>query len=264
MSSDSFIQIEKKGPLYLIALNRPEARNAMNTEMIFQLSSALTKYEDDSEALCAVIYANGLHFTFGLELEEVANTLMERGENLYQKGSINPWDTGGTGRNRTKPIICAVHGFCLTLGIELLLACDIALAAEKTVFAQMEVQRGIPPFGGSTIRFVRTAGWGNAMKYILTGDSFDAKEAYRIGLVQEVLPKKDLLPRAIELAEKIAGQAPNAVKASLSMARKALIEGQEAAVKDLFPVTLENLKSEDGQEGIRSFLEKRSAVFKGK
>ncbi|TGJ99027.1 crotonase/enoyl-CoA hydratase family protein [Leptospira langatensis] len=264
MTSYAYILTEKKGPVFSIILNRPSERNAMNTQMIFELCDALTKYEDDTEARCAVIHANGLHFTFGLELQEVANTLLERGENLFPPKSINPWDTGGTGRIRKKPVICAVHGFCLTLGIELLLACDIGLAAEKTVFAQMEVQRGIPPFGGATVRFVRTAGWGNAMKYILTGDSFDAKEAYRMGIVQEVLPKKDLLPRAFELAEKISAQAPLAVQASIANARKALEEGQAPAISELFSITIENLRSPDGQEGVRSFLEKRNAVFKGK
>ncbi|TGK01642.1 crotonase/enoyl-CoA hydratase family protein [Leptospira semungkisensis] len=264
MTSYTYILTEKKGHVFSIILNRPSERNAMNTQMIFELSDALTKYEDDPDARCAVIYANGLHFTFGLELQEVAGALLEERRSLFTPNTINPWDTGETKRVRKKPVICAVHGFCLTLGIELMLACDIGLAADKTVFAQLEVQRGIPPFGGATIRFVRTAGWGNAMKYILTGDTFDAKEAYRLGIAQEVLPKKDLLPRAFELAEKISAQAPLAVQASIANARKALEEGQVPAISELFSITIENLKSPDGQEGVRSFLEKRAGVFKGK
>ncbi|PJZ24059.1 enoyl-CoA hydratase [Leptospira hartskeerlii] len=264
MKSYTYIQIEKKGPVFCIALNRPDARNAMNTQMIMELSDALTVYEDDPNSRCAVLYANGLHFTFGLELEDVAKSILEQGRNFFKKGNINPWDTGGTDRVRKKPLITAVHGFCLTLGIELMLASDIALAAEKTVFAQMEVQRGILPFGGATIRFVRTSGWGNAMKYILTGDTFDVSEAYRIGIVQEILPKKELLTRAIELAERISAQAPKAIDAVLTNARKAIEVGDLEAIDDLVPLVTDCLKSEDGQEGIRSLLEKRTAVFKGK
>ncbi|TGL64867.1 crotonase/enoyl-CoA hydratase family protein [Leptospira sarikeiensis] len=264
MKSYTYIQTEKKGKVFCIALNRPDVRNAMNTQMILELSEALTEYEDDPEARAAIIYANGLHFTFGLELEDVAKSILEQGRNFFRRDFINPWDTGGTDRIRKKPLICAVHGFCLTLGIELMLASDIAIAAEKTVFAQMEVQRGILPFGGATIRFVRTAGWGNAMKHILTGDSFDVAEAYRIGIIQEIVPKKELLSRAIELAEKITAQAPLAIDAVLANARKAIEVGHLEAMDDLVPLVTDCLRSEDGKEGIRSLLEKRTAVFKGK
>ncbi|EPG64247.1 crotonase/enoyl-CoA hydratase family protein [Leptospira wolffii] len=264
MKSYSFIQTEKKGSVFSIVLNRPDARNAMNTQMILELSDALTVYEDDPGSLCAVLSANGMHFTFGLELEDVAKSVISQGRNFFPRDKINPWDIGGTERKRTKPLICAVHGFCLTLGIELMLASDISLAADKTVFAQMEVQRGILPFGGATVRFVRTAGWGNAMRYILTGDNFDANEAHRLGIVQEILPKKELLPRAFELAEKIAVQAPLAVEAVLSNAKKALEIGEAEAFDELVPRVTACLQSEDGQEGIRSLLEKRKANFKGK
>lgn len=264
MKPYSYIQTEKIGPVFTIALNRPDARNAMNTQMILELSTALTDYEDDPTVRCAVLYANGLHFTFGLELEEVARSVIERGRSFFPQDKVNPWGIGGTDRIRTKPLICAVHGFCITLGIELMLASDISIAAEKTVFAQMEVQRGILPFGGATVRFVRTAGWGNAMRYLLTGDNFDTKEALRMGIIQEVVSKKELLPKALEIANKISAQAPLGIAALLQNANKALTEGQTQAFDELIPLVTSCLQSEDGQEGIRSLLEKRSAIFKGK
>ena len=102
------------------------------------------------------------------------------------EGGINPWQVEG--QQLTKPVVIAVQGTCLTLGIELMLASDIVVAADSATFAQIEVARGILPFGGATIRFPRAVGWGNAMRWILTGDTFDAAEALRIGLVQEVVP----------------------------------------------------------------------------
>ncbi len=145
-----------------------------------------------------------------------------------------------------------------------MLACDIVIAAEKTKFAQLEVQRGITPIGGSTIRFVRSAGWGNAMRYLLTGDVFSAEEAYRLGLVQEIVPKKNLLESAIQLAKKIAEQAPLSIKATLDNSRKYVMEGEGEATKNLVSITAGLLKSQDGKEGIQSFLQKRKANFVGK
>src|SRR6201999_1704517 len=102
------------------------------------------------------------------------------------EGGLHPWQVDG--RSLTKPGVLVVQGTCLTLGIELALGRDIVIAADSATFAQLEVARGILPFGGATIRFPRTAGWGDAMRWMLTGDSFDAAEAHRIGLVQEVVP----------------------------------------------------------------------------
>src|SRR3990167_2936499 len=114
-----------------------------------------------------------------------------------------------------------------------MLASDINLCASNTRFAQMEVQRGILPFGGATLRMPQTAGWGNAMRWLLTGDEFDAHEAYRLGLVQEVLASEELMPRALQLAERIAAQAPLGVQATLASARQTVREGADAAAASL-------------------------------
>ena len=124
-------------------------------------------------------------------------------------------------------------GTGLTLGIELALASDIVVAADDTVFAQLEVARAILPFGGATTRFAGVAGWGNAMRWMLTGDRFDAAEAHRMGLVQEVVPAGEQLTRARELAGRIAAQAPLAVQATLANARLAVSDGEAAAASRL-------------------------------
>ena len=127
----------------------------------------------------------------------------------------------------------------------------------------LRVQRGILPFGGATLRLQQLAGWGNAMSWLLTGDEFDAHEALRLGLVQEVMASEDLLPRAIELAQRIARQAPLGVQATLMSARQARQEGETAAAQALPSLVHKLMNSEDAKEGVRAMLEKRPGVFKG-
>jgi enoyl-CoA hydratase len=161
-------------------------------------------------------------------------------------------------------VVIAVQGICLTLGIELILASDIAIAAESTTFAQIEVARGILPFGGATIRLPRAVGWGNAMRWILTGDSFDAAEALRMGLVQEVVPTGTQYARALEIARRVAAQAPLAVQAALTNAKLAVREGDAAAEAQLQPELLRLVATEDSKIGMRAFLARSTAEFLGK
>ena len=156
----------------------------------------------------------------------------------------------------------AVDGYCLTIGIELILAADICIAGPNAKFGQIEIKRGIFPFCGATLRFHQRCGWGNAMRYLLTGDIFDAKEAYRIGLVQE-LTESHPLDRALELANTISDQAPLGVQQTIIHARKALLEGEEVAIPALLPTAQQLMNSDDTAEGLQSFLERRKAEFKG-
>jgi enoyl-CoA hydratase/carnithine racemase len=160
-------------------------------------------------------------------------------------------------------MVVAVQGICLTLGIELMLAADVRIAAEDTRFAQIEVKRGIYPVGGATLRFPAETGWGNAMRYLLTGDEFGAQDAYRMGLIQEVVPAGNQVERAVELAETIAAQSPLGVRATLASARLAR-ESETEAARRLLPDLLPIMQSEDAREGLASFLERRQGRFSGR
>lgn len=244
-----------------IELTRADKRNAFDRQMLRELAEAFTELDDDPSLRCGLLHAEGDHFTAGLELSDVGPAVA-KGEPLFPEGAVDP--LGLHGRVRTKPVVIAVQGWCLTLGIELLLACDIRLAAEGTRFGQIEVKRGIFPFGGATIRFPRVVGWGNAQRYLLTGDVFDAAEAFRIGLVQEVVPPEGLVERGIELAATVAKQAPLAVQASLRSSRVAVEQGQAAAMASMMEETRAIMKTEDAAEGLQSFVERREARFQGK
>ena len=176
-------------------------------------------------------------------------------------GGLDP--LGVYGPPLGKPMVCAVQGICFTIGIELMLGTDIRVAARGTRFGQIEIKRGIYPVGGATIRWPREAGWANAMRWLLTGDELTAEEAHRTGLVQELVEPGEQLPRAVEIAERIAAQAPLGVRATLASARLALADEAQAAARllpDLAPI----MASEDAREGVMSFLERRQARFTGR
>lgn len=244
-----------------IQLARSAKRNAFDRQMLAELAQAFTTLDDDPALRCGLLHAEGDHFTAGLELSDVGPSVA-KGDPLFPEGAVDP--LGLHGRVRTKPVVVAVQGWCLTIGIELMLAADIRIAAEGTRFGQIEVKRGIFPFGGATIRFPRVAGWGNAQRYLLTGDVFDAAEAFRIGLVQEVVAPAELLERGVALATTVAKQAPLAVQASLKSSRLAVEEGQAAAMASMMEDTRAIMQSADAAEGLQSFVERREARFEGK
>jgi enoyl-CoA hydratase/carnithine racemase len=154
-----------------------------------------------------------------------------------------------------------VHGWCLTIGIELMLAADVRVAADSARFAQIEVKRGIYPVGGATVRLVQEVGWGNAMRIVLTGEEFSAQEAHRIGLVQQVVPAGTQLQHALALAAIIARQSPVGVQASLASARLARAEGARAAFARMLPDLQQVMASDDAVEGLKAFLERREPRF---
>lgn len=257
----SRVTCERHGHVLLIGLDRVAKRNAFDLDLLNALSLAYGKFEADSEARVAVVFGHGEHFTAGLDLVNASAALAEGWQ--APPGGCDPWGVFA-GPRVSKPVIVAAQGYCLTIGIELMLAADINLCASNTRFAQKEVQRGIFPFGGATLRLHQVAGWGNAMRWLLTGDEFDAREAYRMGLVQEVVERGRHLERALALAETVAKQAPLGVQATLASARQAVNEGPEAAARALLPRLLELVGTEDAAEGVQSFLERREARFTGK
>jgi enoyl-CoA hydratase/carnithine racemase len=168
------------------------------------------------------------------------------------------------GRICRKPIIFAVQGICFTFGVETMLAADIRIAARNTRFAQLEVKRGIFPFGGATVRLVHEIGWGHAMRYLLTGDEMTAEDAFRLGLVQELVEPGQQFDRAMQMASSIAAQAPLAVQATLASARESLRDGEDLAFAGLFPRLMQLSDTDDVKEGLRAFMERRPGAFAGR
>jgi enoyl-CoA hydratase len=256
------ITVERDGHVLLIGFNRPDKRNAADFALLQELSLAYGELERDPALRVGFVFAHGDHFTGGLDLADVAPRIGTDGLDLVADGGINPWQLSG--QQLSKPVVMAVQGTCLTLGIELLLASDMAVAAASTRFGQIEVARGILPFGGATIRFPRAVGWGNAMRWILTGDMFDAAEAHRIGLVQEVVPDGEQYDRGLELARRVAAQAPLAVQAALANARLAIRAGDAAAESALQPALVRLVASEDAAIGMTAFATRTEADFVGR
>jgi enoyl-CoA hydratase len=259
-ASEGRITFERRASLALIGIDRPKKLNGFTPAMYGALAEAFDALEHDPEAGVGVLYAHGPNFTAGLQLDLFA-PMMRCGEPMIPVTAIDP--LGLREPMRTKPVVCAVQGICFTLGIELMLAQDIVVAADDCRFAQIEVKRGVIPTGGATMRFVERAGWGNAQRYLLTGDEFDAAEAYRLGFVQEVVAAGRQLARALEIAQTIAAQAPLAVRASLASSRRYAERGPLGMKDDMDAVQRRLAQSEDAAEGVRSFVERRAARFTG-
>ena len=255
------ITTQRDGDIFLIGIDRPMKLNGFSLKMYRELINAYGEMEKDDAVRVGVLYAHGANFTAGLQLDQFA-PLMKRGEAAAPPGGIDPFSLREP--FRTKPMVCAVQGICFTLGIELMLAQDIVIAADDCRFAQIEVKRGIMPTGGATIRFVERAGWGNAQRYLLTGDEFNSAEAYRLGFVQEVVPAGQQFDRAVAMARTIAEQAPLAVRASLASSRRYLEKGPVGIKPEMEEVQKKLAVTQDAAEGLRSFTERRKARFTGK
>lgn len=255
-----YITTEQRDHLLLIGLNRPEKMNAFNRQMLVEFAQAYTMLEDNSDLWCGLVFAHGDHFTAGLDLGDVGPAV-KNGDALFTEDYVDPAQT--VGRKRTKPVVFAVKGYCLTIGIETLLAADIAVAAADTRFGQIEIKRGFIPFGGATIRMAQRCGYGNAMRYLLTGDYFSGTEAHRIGMVQEIT-EGDPFDQALAIATTITKQAPLAVQATIASTRLSMTEGEDVAMTALLPVARELMDTEDAAEGLQAFLGRREANFTGK
>jgi len=258
----SKISIKENDHVLMIEVNRSEKRNAFNFEMYRDLSLAYGELNQNPNLHCGLLFAQGDHFTAGLDLNEWAPLLSKGRFPDLPENSIDP--LGLDEENKLcKPMVIAVQGLCLTIGLELLLATDIRVAASDTRFAQLEIKRGIYPVGGATIRLMQEVGWGNAMRYLLTGDEITAQEAFRIGIVQELTEPGKQIERALDIATTISKQAPLGVRSTLASARLARSQGEKPAIAMLLPDLIPIMESEDFKEGIQSFIERREAKFKG-
>jgi enoyl-CoA hydratase len=257
------INIKTEEHILLIEIDRPKKYNAMTRAMYTQMAQAYYRLDQDDDLWVGVVYANGLHFTSGLELTDWSDAFGRGlGFPFTGKNEIDPLYMMDEARCR-KPIIFAVQGYCFTWGVEAMLNADIRVAASDTRFGMLEVRRGFFPCGGATFRLPKEMGWANAMRYLLTGDQWSADDAYRMGLVQYVTEPGKQLEKAMELARNVASAAPLGVRSILQNSRLADKQGEQAAKQTIFQDVAAVMKSEDMKEGLQSFIERRTAVFKG-
>lgn len=263
---------EKRGHIAYITFNRPELRNAMNPEMMCRLADAWEDYAADDELRVAILTGAGNEaFTAGADLRTMIPLLSgaRQPEDEWDHrllGDSERLTKVATLKNTTlyKPIVAAVNGPCIGAGAEILQAVDIRIAGEQAFFAVNEVVRGFMPGGGSTVRLARQVPFCKAMQLLLVGDRIDAKEAYHMGFVNEVVPVGDVLARAEWFAERIAANGPLAVQKTKETVWRTL----GLSLDEGFAIEAENfaavMASEDAKEGPRAFVEKRPPRFQGR
>lgn len=257
------ITVERRDMIVLIGINRPYIHNRLDPEAFRSLAQAYYDYDHDPSLRAAVLFGHGEHFSRGIDVDAFQALVAADKPRVDGDGVIDP--LAKRRPNLSKPLIAAVHGDCWNMAHELFLVADTRIAAANTDFGQDETSRGRFPGGGSTIRFVREAGWGNAMRYILTGDHWTAQEALRMGTVQEVAAAPELaLARASALANKIAACGPLGVKASLTSAHLAIDAAEADALYRLSAQYGALYRTEDFIEGRRAEAEHRVPVFHGR
>jgi enoyl-CoA hydratase/carnithine racemase len=255
------IRYEKKGSIAYVTVNRPKVLNALNTPTWTDLQAAFEDAKADASVHGVILTGAGdKAFIAGADISELAHV------DAYEAEESSRFGQGVLGliENLGKPVIAAVNGFALGGGCETAMACTMRIAAEHAKFGQPEVKLGLLPGGGGTQRLPRLVGKGRALQLILTGETISAQEAYRIGLVNEVVPAASLIDRAETILKQIAANAPIAVKFSLEAVNKGLETSQSeglALEASFFGICA---ATEDKKEGTSAFLEKRAPQFRGR
>ncbi len=249
----SFVNYEVQGAVAILTINRPEALNALNSQVLSDLDEAITKVEADDGVHAVILTGAGRSFVAGADIGEMKGFSARDGKKFGVHG-------GGVFlrlENLSKPVIAAVNGFALGGGCELAMSCDIRICSDNAMFGQPEVGLGITPGFGGTQRLPRIVGISKAMELILTAKVINAAEAERIGLVSAVYPPEELMDKAMELANAICANAPIAVaesKRCIRMGMQTDIATGSAFEAEAFGVTC---GTEDKDEGMGAFLEKR-------
>jgi enoyl-CoA hydratase len=255
------VQYEKKGLIAYVTINRPKVLNALNTPTWTDLRTAFEDAKSDASVQGVILTGAGdKAFIAGADISELADVDAYGAEESSRFGQ----DVLNLIENLGKPVIAAVNGFALGGGCETSMACTLRIAVDHAKFGQPEVKLGLLPGGGGTQRLPRLVGKGRALQLILTGETISAQEAYRIGLVNEVVPAADLIGRAEAILKQIMANAPIAVKFSLAAANKGLETSQSeglALEASYFGICA---ATEDKKEGTSAFLEKRAPKFKGR
>jgi enoyl-CoA hydratase len=254
----SLVVVERDGPVGVVLMNRPEALNALSSELMDAVVGALDEFDRDEKIRCIVLGGNERAFAAGADVGELAAaTPIE----LYENRRIDRWDAI---RGLRTPLVAAVSGYCLGGGCELALACDLIVASETAQFGQPEINLGVLPGAGGTQRLTRAVGKALAMDVILTGRFLSADEAQRTGLVARVVAREAWLDEAKRVAKEIAARSPISVRLAKESVDAAfevpLSAGLELERRAFYLARA----SEDATEGLNAFVEKRKPDFKGR
>jgi enoyl-CoA hydratase len=261
-SADSKIVLEKRNQVLLIGINRPQIHNRVDPEAYHALAKAYYDYDHDQSMRVAILHGHGENFSRGVDVDAFTALAKTGKPTALGDAELDPL---GKIERLTKPLIAVAHGDTWNMGHELFLAADIRIAASDVRFGQDENTHGRFPGGGSTVRFVREAGWGNAMRYMLTGDHWGADDARRLGVVQEVAPDRErALALAIEIAERVARCAPLGIRTTLASAHLAIDEAEDNAYRELDAQYGALYCTQDFLEGRKAEAEKRPPVYVGK
>ena len=263
LSTGDTITVERRDDIVLIGLNRPAKHNRLDADMRRRLGEALFAYEHDPSLRAAVLFGHGERFSRGVDVDDAQARFQSSAATTPGAGTIDI--LGKATPPPGKPVICVVHGDTWNLGHEIYLACDIRIAAANTEFGQDENAHGRFPGGGATVRFVREAGWGNAMRYMLTGEHWTAEESYRMGITQVIAPTPGAaLEAGVAMARKVAAVAPLSTRATLTSARHVTTPIEADALAKTGPTYAALYKTEDFVEGRRAEAEGRRPKFRGK
>ena len=257
--SEALVLVEDVGGVRILTINRPAKRNALNAELREALIAALDAAEVDAAVRVVVLAGAGEQFIAGADIAEFADR-----SPIEQRRAMESPTLFDRFWNSPRPTIAMIHGWCLGGGCELALACDLRIGADDARIGQPEIRLGIIPGGGGTQRLPRLVGYGKALQLVLSGEVLDAVAAYEIGLLDEIVPAEELRERTLEIAGTMADKSPvtlalakRAVRAALEMPLTAGLEHE----RDLFALAF---STEDKEEGVRAFLEKRKPEWRGK
>ena len=254
------ILFEAKEGIGYVTMNRPKALNALNTEVVAELDDLFTAIEADDEVKIVIVTGAGRAFIGGADIAYMGALDGHKGREFVMQGQA----VMDKIENLSKPVIAAINGFSLGGGNELAMSCDIRIASEAAKFGQPEVNLGIIPGYGGTQRLPRLVGKGIAKKLILTAEIIGAEEAFKIGLVDEIVPAEELMTRAEEMAKTIMSKAPIAVKMAVAAINNGMNTDLRTGVQFEAEAFQTTFNSEDRVEGMAAFLEKRPAEFKNR
>jgi enoyl-CoA hydratase/carnithine racemase len=263
LGSSATVTVERRGDIALIGLNRPFIQNRLDPPTRVRLAETFYQYEHDPSLRAVVLFGHGEHFSRGIDVDASQAAIVAGRRTLNGPATIDL--LGKSTPHLSKPVVVVAHGDTWNLGHEIYLAADIRIAAANTRFGQDENTHGRFPGGGATVRFVREAGWGNAMRYMLTGDHWSAEESYRMGITQQIAATPEAaLEAGIAMARKIAGCGPLSIKATLVSAHQVIDPVEAGALSKLDAAYAALYRTQDFIEGRRAEAEGRPPKYQGK